>query len=167
MSKNVRRITYTAIAAAIVFAVTRIIVITYSSSGSYINFGDISIYTVSYLMGGPLAAAAAGIGSAIADLTSFPVYAPASLIVKGLMGLTAGYLMMHRKFGFYALACVIGGAIMTVGYGLYDLCIFGAGTAVVNAPGNLIQWASSVVIALVIYPVAERVRKVTHFDELR
>ncbi len=167
MSKNVRRISYAAIAAAIVFAVTRMIVITYSSSGSYINFGDMSIYIIAYLIGGPLAAPAAAIGSAMADLTSFPIYAPATLIVKGLMGLTAGLLMRNKTFGMYVLACVVAGAIMVAGYGLYDLCIFGWGTTVVNAPGNLIQWSASVAIAAILYPIAQRIQNVTHFDDLR
>lgn len=169
MSKNVRRITYTAISAAIVFAVTRIIVIpvTISTTGSSIYFGDIAIYIISYLLGGPIAALAAGIGSALADLTTFPIYAPATLIIKGLMGLSAGYLMMKRKFWIYAAACIVGGAIMVTGYGLYDVILGGPGAALLNVTGNLIQWAASVVIALILYPVAVRLQKVTHFDELK
>ncbi|SHI15293.1 energy-coupling factor transport system substrate-specific component [Sporobacter termitidis DSM 10068] len=169
MSKNIRRITYTALAAAIVFTVTRLFVFTVSASGSYVNFGDIAIYIISYLFGGPLAALASGIGSGLADLTAgAAVYAPATLIIKGLMGLIAGCLMLKRKFWIYALACVLCGAVMVVGYGLYDICIGGFGAAVSNAiPGNMIQWGASVVIALLLYPVAVRIQKVTHFDELK
>lgn len=168
MSKNIRRITYIAIAAAIVFTVTRLIVIpvTLSTTGSSIYFGDIAIYIIAYLLGGPAAAAAAGIGSALADLTTFPVYAPATLIIKGLMGLIAGCLMRTRKFWVYALACVAGGAIMVIGYGLYDIILVGAGAALINISGNLIQWGAGVLIALILYPFAVRIQKVTHFDNL-
>lgn len=169
MSKNIRKITYTAIATAIVFTVTRIIVIpiTISTTGSSIYFGDIAIYVISYLLGGPIAALASGIGSALADLTTFPIYAPASLVIKGLMGLTAGYMMMKRKFWIYVMACFIGGAIMVTGYGLYDIILGGLGAALLNITGNLIQWGASVVIAIILYPFAKRILKMIHFEELQ
>jgi uncharacterized membrane protein len=170
MSKSVRKLTYTSIAAAIVFMVTRLIVIpvTVSTTGAYINFGDMSIYVTSYLLGGPMAGLAAAVGSGLADLTAgAAVYAPATFIIKGLMGLTAGLLMRRRKFWVYAVACALGGAIMTAGYGLYETFVFGFATALANAPANLIQWGASLVIAAVLFPVAERIRKVTHLEELQ
>lgn len=168
MSKNVRRISYTAIAAAIVFVVTRIIVFPVGTSGAYVNFGDMAIYLTSYLLGGPIAAAASAVGSALADLTAGgAIYAPATFIIKGLMGLTAGLLMKKKKFWVYALACLLGGAIMTLGYALYETTIFGFTVAIANAPLNLVQWGAGIVIAAILYPVAVRIQKVTHFDELQ
>lgn len=168
MSKNVRRITYAAIAAAIVFVITRLIVIPIGTGGAYLNFGDIAIYIAAYLLGGPIGAAAAAVGSSLADLTTgYLVYAPATFVVKGLMGLAAGCLMSNRKFWVYALACVLGGTIMVLGYALYETMIFNFVTATGNALFNLIQWGGGVVVALILYPVAVRIQKVTHFDELK
>ena len=167
MSKNVRRITYTAIAAAIIFVITRLIVIPIGTGGAYLNFGDIAIYMTAYLLGGPIAAAAAAVGSGLADLTTgFLVYAPATFVVKGLMGLVAGLLLRKKNFGLFAAACVLGGAIMALGYGLYETAVFGFPTAVTNATFNLIQWGGGVAVSLILYPVADRIRKVTHFEEL-
>jgi uncharacterized membrane protein len=168
MTKSVRRISYTAIAAAIVFVVTRLFVFPVGTGGAYVNFGDVAIYVASYLLGGPIAAAAAAVGSALVDLTAAAaVYAPATFIIKGLMGLTVGLLMRNKKLWVYILSCVVGGAIMTLGYALYETLIFGFATAVGNALLNLVQWGASVAIAGILYPVAQRIQKVTHFDELQ
>lgn len=170
MSKNIRRITYTAIAAAIVFVVTRIIVFPVGTGGAYIHFGDAAIYFTAFLMGGPIAAIAAAIGSALCDISlGYVIYAPATFIIKALMGLTAGLLMKANKFWVYVLACAIGGAIMTLGYALYETILpsFGLAVAIANAPFNLIQWGASIVIAAVLYPVAQRIQKVAHMNELR
>lgn len=169
MSKKVRRITYTAIAAAIVFVVTKLTYFPVGTAGAYVHFGDALIYFTAFLLGGPIAAIAAAIGSALCDLsTGYTVYVPATILIKGLMGLTAGLLMRKRKFWVYILACVIGGAIMTVGYALYEICIpsFGFAYALYNIPFNMGQWGASIAIAAVLYPVAERVQKVIRFDEL-
>lgn len=168
MSKNIRRLTYTAIAAAIVFVITRLIVIPITASGAYVNFGDIAIYVTSYLLGGPIAALASAVGSSLADLTAgAAIYAPATFVIKGLMGLTAGLLMRKKKFWSYGLACLTGGAIMTLGYAIYEYFIFGYAYAIGDVPSNLIQWGASVAAALILFPVAQRIQKVTHFEELQ
>lgn len=167
MSKNVRRITYTAIAAAIIFVVTRLIGFPYGSGG-YLNFGDASIYFSAYLLGGPIAAIAAAIGSALSDIMlGYIVYAPATFIIKGLMGLTVGYLAGKKSFWIYALACTIGGVILIVGYALFETAAFGFAVALANAPGNLIQWGGTFVAALLLYPVAKRIQRVIHIDALQ
>lgn len=166
MSMNIKRITYAAIAAAIVFVATRIIYFPVGTGGAYVHFGDAFIYFSAFLLGGPIAAIAAGIGSAICDLSlGYTIYLPATLVIKGLMGLTAGLLMKNRKFWVYILACVIGGAIMTVGYAIYETFVFGFPTAIANAPANLFQWGVSIVIAAVLFTVAKRVQPSIAIDK--
>jgi uncharacterized membrane protein len=170
MSKNVRKLTYTAIATAIVFMITRLVVlpVTVSTTGAYVNFGDMSIYITAYLLGGPMSAPAAAVGSGLADLTAgAAIYAPATFVIKGLMGLTAGLIMRKRRFWVYVLACIAGGAIMTLGYAVYEAFVFGLPVGLANAPANLIQWGASIVIAGILYPVAERIRKVTNLESLQ
>ncbi|UOO38100.1 ECF transporter S component [Oscillospiraceae bacterium CM] len=170
MSNNVRRITYTAVAAAIVFTVTRLVVIPIGTSGGYVNLGDITIYISAYLLGGPIAAVAAAIGSALSDLTTpWAFYAPATFVIKGLMGLAAGAILKRsRGFAMFALSSFLGGAIMITGYALFDTITVGWATALANAiPFNLFQWGGCVIVALVLYPFLIRILKVTHFDELR
>lgn len=163
MSIKVRRITFTAIAAAIVFVATRVTYIPVGTAGAYVHFGDAFIYFTAFLLGGPIAAIAAALGSAICDLsTGYTVYVPATLLIKGLMGLTAGFIMKNRKFWVFVLSCAIGGAVMTAGYAFYEICIpgFGPAYALFNISFNMGQWGASIVIAAVLYPVAVRIQKV-------
>ena len=162
MSSNVRRITFTAIAAAIVFVATRVTYIPIGTAGAYIHFGDAFIYFTAFLMGGPVAAIAGALGGTICDLsTGYTVYIPATLLIKGLMGLTAGFVMKSRKFWVYILACAIGGAVMTAGYALYEICIpgFGFAYALFNIPFNMGQWGAGIATAAILYPVAVKIQK--------
>lgn len=167
MSKSISKIAYAAIAAAVVFVFTRIIYFSVGSGGAYIHLGDAFIYFTAFLLGGPIAGIAAAIGSAFCDLSlGYVVYIPATFVIKGLMGLTAGLIMKNRKFWSYILACAAGGAIMTVGYALYETVLpsFGLAYALYNIPFNVVQWGASIVIAAVLYPVALRIRKVMRFE---
>jgi uncharacterized membrane protein len=163
MNITTRKITASAITAAIVFVVTwtlRFPVPVASISGAYVNAGDVVIFISAYLFGGPMAAVSAAIGSALADTAAgAAVYVPATFLIKGLMGLCCGFLSAKKQFPMYAVSCVIGGAIMTVGYALYEFAIFGMTYAAASLPFNLVQWAGSTVIAIVLYPIAKRLLK--------
>lgn len=161
MRNSIRKLTYSAVLAAVVFLVTfltRIPVPFPGTSSAYIHLGDTVIFITAYLLGGPIAAAVAAVGSGLADLAAGAViYIPATFVIKGLMGLCAGALMRVRGMAFYALAAVAGGAIMTAGYFLYELLLFGFAYAVPALPYNLIQWGGSLVIALALFPALRRV----------
>jgi uncharacterized membrane protein len=167
MSKNVRILTYSAVSAALVFVATFLLKIPVPVIQGYVHLGDSMIYVSSYLLG-PIAAIASAVGSALSDLLGgYAIYAPGTLIIKGLMGLTGGLILRKTSLATYVIACVLGGVIMVVGYGLYDICFFGYATATGDALGNIVQLVGGVAIALVLYPVAVRIRKVAHFEELR
>lgn len=158
MDKITKKITYSAIAAAVVFVVTWMIRVPVpATSGGYVNVGDVVIFSVAYLLGGPIAAAAAAVGSALADLAAgAAVYAPATFVIKGLMGLVCGFLTVRKTFRAFALSCVAGGAIMAAGYGVYECAVFGLAYALAALPFNLIQWGGSAIIAVALYPVISR-----------
>lgn len=142
----------TSMLAALVFVFTYLVKIPINASGAYMNIGDCIIYCSGLLVGGPWAAAAAGLGSALSDLLlGFPVYAPATLIIKGLMGLVCAVLMKKGGFGRFALACVLGGAIMVAGYALFEWICFGWTYAAGTIAFNLIQWAAGVAGAVALY----------------
>ena len=129
-------------------------------SGAYVNAGDGVIYAAALALGGPWAAAAAGIGSMLADLLAgVPVYAPATLVIKALMGLVVGAALHGRKAGWLRmlLFMVKGSAVLTVGYGLYELFVFGMAVTCASLPYNLIQAAGGVLIGLVLALVVRRV----------
>lgn len=164
---NIRKIAAAGVMAALIFVVTlftRIPVPNFIMGGAYVNAGDSMIYCTSFIFGGYYAAAASAIGSALADLLAgAPVYIPATFIIKGLMGLVCAALMAKPRFHRYLTASILGGAIMVAGYGLYELAVFGAGTAAANILYNLLQWAGGVLIALPLFVVVKSLRNVTGF----
>ena len=112
------------------------------------------------LMSGPWAAAAAGIGSMFADLiVGSPVYAPATLLIKALMGLLVGAALYNRKASWvrYLMFMAIASLVMVAGYGVFEFFVYGSAAMMLNLPFNLIQAAVGVVIGL---PLAMLVRGV-------
>lgn len=168
MNKNLRKITYPAISAAIIFIVTWTLKVPVpATSGAYINLGDAMIYLSAYLLGGPLAGVAAAIGSALADTASgYAAYIPATFVIKGLMGLFFGFMLKKKSLPMYVIACIIGGAIMTAGYALFEITVFGFSYAMISLPYNLIQWAGGSIVAIILYPVALRLRNTVLFNNL-
>ncbi len=162
MNITTRKITVTAITAAIMFVVTwSVRVPVPATSGGYINFGDVVICLSAFLLGGPLAGTAASVGSALADSAGgAAMYIPATFVIKGVMGLCAGLITRKKTFGNYAAACVVSGAIMTLGYGMYEWIIFGFAYMIASLPFNLIQWGSGAAIAILLFPVAKRLLNV-------
>lgn len=161
-----RKIVISAMAAAVVFLVTWTVRIPIASSGGYVNLGDVVIYMSAYLFGGPIAAAAAAVGSALADTAAGAVvYIPATFVIKGIMALTAGHLCAGKKFASYCFACLFGGALMTGGYALYEMAVFGMAYALVSIPYNLMQWAGSVIIAVIFFPALDRIGRLIRIDK--
>jgi len=159
---TVKKLSYAALSAALIFAITAFIRVPVPvvAGGAYINLGDAVIIFCSTLIGGPLGAVAAAIGSGIADFASgAPIYAPATFVIKGVMGLVAGIVTLKRGFGRIVLASIICGAIMLLGYGIYELLVFGGAYAIASLPFNAIQWAGSVVAVLALSPAIQKLRK--------
>lgn len=116
------------------------------------NIGDTFIFVCSFFMGPAVAGIAGGLGSALADISSpYAVYAPFTLIIKGLEGLLAGYfVMMFLKGGLRLLspwklvfAFLLAALIMPTGYFLADTYLYGQGTALTQLIPNLIQMVCS------------------------
>ncbi len=169
MNTNIRKLTYTAVAAAIIFVITWTVKLPIpATSIGYIHPGDAMIFLSAFLLGGPLGAAAAAVGSAIADAAAgYAIYIPATFIIKGLMGLLVGFMARKKSFGLFVFACIIGGAVMTAGYFVFEVVLYGIPVAVPNLPFNLAQAGGGVAIALVLFPAIKRIDAAAHFDELR
>ncbi|MFA5676385.1 MAG: ECF transporter S component [Christensenellales bacterium] len=146
--------------AALIFVVTFLVAIPVPGTSAYVNMGDSVIYCAGLLLNIPWAAAAAGVGSALADWAiGFPVYIPATIIIKALMGLVCSAMMRNAKFPRFILACVTGGSIMFAGYFIYEVLFMGGwGYAVQTLIGNLIQWAGGVAGAIALYHPVKRIK---------
>jgi uncharacterized membrane protein len=168
MKLSTRKLAVSSVMAALIFVLTFSIRIPVPglAGGAYLNLGDSLIYCAAFLLGGIPAMLAAGIGSLLADIAGGAmIYAPATFVIKGLMGLACGAMLTKATFGRFALASLIGGGIMVAGYGIYELFVFGSAYALVSLPFNLIQWGGGVAIAFLLYLPFSKMRTMFRFRE--
>ncbi len=109
--------------------------------GGYFNVGDAMIFICALTFSPIIGGIAGGLGSAIADIIGFPLFAIPTLIIKGLEGFLAS-LITNRKDAFRdVLAVAIAGSEMVIGYFLVELypLQWGLGGALAEVPGNIAQ----------------------------
>lgn len=83
----------TSIMAALTCVVTMSFTIYIPATKGYFNIGESIIYLSAILFGPYIGAISGGFGSMFSDLlTGFPIYAPGTLLIKGLEGFIVGYL---------------------------------------------------------------------------
>ena len=111
------------------------------SGYGYVNLGDAGVYLCALLLPGGLGALAAGVGAALADLIlGWAVYAPVTLLIKGLTALLAGLALRRAKkagLPLSLLCCLLG----PLGYFLYETILLTAPVAAVNVLPNALQAA--------------------------
>jgi uncharacterized membrane protein len=151
--------------AAFIFVITWVVRVPLPfAPGGYLNLGDVPIYLTAWIMGGPYAAVAAALGSALADLIGFPLYALPTAIIKGSMALIVGFLTLkNRGRARFVIGCVIAGAVMVAGYAIFEtvfLFSFDFRLAVAGIAQNTIQWAGCVIIAALLYPALKPAEKI-------
>jgi len=146
---NIRRITLTALMAALIFVLTTVPRIPVPATGGYVHLGDAGIAFAAAAFGPWVAMAAGGLGTALADLLGFPQWAIFSLIVHGLQGLAMGWIL--RKGLNWARALIAAGASIAIvvgGYFLAGVILQGAALAALEIVPNAIQALSGSVIGL-------------------
>ena len=156
--KNTRRLVYGSLLAALIALMTACFKLPLPVTNGYIHPGDGAIFLCALLLG-PFAAVPAAVGSALADaLFGYYIYMLPTFLFKGLMGLIAG-LAAGRTSRFTARKLVVWtlcGLMMTGGYFLFELLLYGAGAALTAVIPNLIQAASGVMIGCLFIPVARK-----------
>ncbi|MBR1635240.1 MAG: ECF transporter S component [Lachnospiraceae bacterium] len=158
---KVQRLTITALLTALTAVSTMIIKLPVPATGGYIHPGDGLVLLSGFLLGPVYGTFAAGAGSALADLLSgYLVYAPATLVIKGVTALTASLLytkLLHtlraRDRLHLALAGIAGEICMVLGYFLFESALYGPPAAAAGLPFNLLQGVFGVIIALVLFPL--------------
>jgi len=141
--RKIKKIAYTGVLAALIFVGTEIHVPTLIG---HINLGDLVILITSFILG-PFAAVPAAIGSAIADLISgYAQYALPTFLIKGIMGFTAGLIMIRKGDRKITLplkltAAVLAEIIMISGYFAFESLpfMYGVKAAIGSLIPNLIQ----------------------------
>lgn len=123
--------------AGITAALTIFIRIPTPATGGYLNLGDMAVIFCGLFLGGRWGALAGGIGSAVADLLGgFFIFAPITLLAKGLEAFIAGTLGKKHP-GWLILA----GCVMISCYFIAEIFIPGMGfsAAISELPFNAIQ----------------------------
>ena len=160
--QSIRRLTVAALGAALVCVCTRAIQIPIPLG--YAHLGDFAILLFAVYFGPWVGALSAGIGSALADLLSYPEWAPATFVIKCLMGWAVAVLAEKRgetaplrSFRVF-LAALTGMVIMVLGYFLAGAVMYGS--IVVGAaqiPGLFVKGLVATVLFYVVAAALEAV----------
>lgn len=158
-NKKVRKLIFAAMLAALITVATMVVKIPSPTNG-YVNLGDCFVLLAGWLLGPWYGGAAAGIGSMLTDLLSgYAYYAPASFLIKGADAFLAAllYRSLNQRRGALLLSGIIGELLMTAGYFGYSALLLGKGlTAALSVPGNLIQGAIGITVAILLMHLAKR-----------
>jgi uncharacterized membrane protein len=161
------KLTLAAVFAALVFIVTsQIPPIPIPATSGYFNVGETVIYVAALLFGASVGAISGGIGAMLADIyLGFGVFAPGTLVIKGIEGAIVGFLNLKLKKYIQnvtlcaVISVIVGGSEMVAGYFLYEQLALGLSfsVALAEAPFNAVQMLVGLIIALPIMHAVLRV----------
>ena len=165
MNDKLRKTVAAAVLCALTCAATLLIQIPTVTHG-YVNPGDAIVLVCGWLLGTPWGIAAAGLGSALADIISgYVIYAPATLIIKGLTALTAALIFSaSRRHALSAriMSAIAAELVMTLGYFVYEWLIITGSfeTAVIGVPQNLFQGVIGLLGGIAVITALERTKAI-------
>ena len=173
-SNKTRKIVFSALMASLTAVATMVIHVPSPFNG-YIHLGD-GMVLLSGILLGPLAGAAAGgLGSMMADLLSgYAFYAPATFIIKALAAFSGGYLYRrlfprgqagHFRILPFLTAGTVCSGVVTGGYFIFELAVYGRSAAAVNVPFNLVQNLFSLIVAGTLLPVLLRFHEIRDLNK--
>ena len=168
-NRNLQKLVLAALFAALCTVMTLVIQIPSPLQG-YLNLGDCAVLLAAWVLGPAYGAAAAGLGSMLADLLSgFAYYAPGTLAVKGAMAAAAGLLFrgISRRSAHLLPAQLVSGiaaeGIMVAGYFGYACLLLGKGLgAAASVPGNVVQGLFGLAGAVTVHALLSRSRVLAH-----
>ncbi len=169
---SVKKLALNGVMIALVFLTTYFTRIPTPLPGGYFNLGDAVIMLTAVFLG-PFGGLIAGaIGSCLTDIIAGSMlYAPITLVVKGIEGLTVGLLMQNYNQSEGALAKIrlifailAGASVMTTGYflseafllGVFDEA-FGLAAAVSGLIPNMIQGGLSAALGYILVLVLRKI----------
>jgi len=147
-----RLVAVTAVMTAIVFVLTRMVQVPTPAKG-YIHLGDAGIFFSAFAFGPWIGAAAGGLGTGLADVTSgYPQWAIFSFLIHGLQGWIVGWTSTKWP-GVWGLILptLLGGVIVIVGYLLAGMLLSGVGAALAELPLNALQVAGGAVVGVPLF----------------
>lgn len=157
---NTHEVTKLSILIALTVIMTMVVSIPIVGGNGYVNLGDMVIFLAALMLGKKSAFLVGGLGSFLADLLlGFGIYAPASLIIKGLEGLIAGYLL-EKKLGrnYPILATIVAGLWMAFGYYIFEIFLYGSKGALASVPVNLAQGVLGAITSIILYTALKKTK---------
>lgn len=173
MNKKLTKTVMTALFMALCCAGTLVSIPSPASQG-YLNLGDCFVILSGWLLGPVYGFIAGGIGSAISDvILGYASYAPATLVIKGLMALVAYFilkLLSGKQEKKNILPEIIGALIAEVmmvgGYYLYDSVLSSNFIApLAGIAGNCVQGLFGLIASVAIFRIIRKAnlnKKFTH-----
>ncbi len=131
----------------------------------YINLGDCFVLLSSWFLGPLYGAAAAGVGSALADIfAGFANYAPITLIIKATMAIVAYFIVgKANHLSPVPIKRILSGiaaeVIMVGGYFFAEYFILGYGIgAAASIPFNAIQGTAGIIGGMLLFMALNKVK---------
>ena len=152
-NEKIKRIVLTGLFSALIFVFTAYIHV--PTGAGYTHAGDGFIYLAACMLPTPYAVASGMIGGALADgLTGFPVWIPATIVIKAITAL----FFTNKTEKILALRNVLGIipslAVCIVGYSLYEGTVMAGGfnkAAIIAAFGQTPFYAIQVAASSVLF----------------
>ena len=167
-----KRLTFTALFAALCCVATVLITIPLPASG-YFNTGDVFVLLSAWCLGPIYGVIAAAVGSALGDLfLGYALYAPVTFVLKGLVAFIACIvcwffktLIKKQSLDFLPriFSAVLGELIMIVGYFFFEMILYGFYGALPNVLGNGLQAACCTICAVLLVSALYNVKTVRNF----
>ncbi len=162
--KRVDKLAVCAVFTALICLFTMFIQIRiFPTEGGMVHIGNVPLFFAAAFFGGRTGAVSGGLGMCMSDLlTGWTVYAPATLIVVGIMGLVFGRIVDRKPTLVRLLAAIVAVlAIKLVGYYLFEAVFIYQNMAApaLNMPGNIIQILTGAVLAVPVILVVKPVMK--------
>lgn len=144
----------------------------------YIHLGDSLVLLCGIILGPYGGALSAGIGSMFADIfTGYMAFAPATLIIKAITAMIAGYLFHKLNYKITVktiISCIPSELFMISGYFIYEifLTIISAqntsstsltaaiAASITGIPFNIVQGIVGIIIALVLLPILLKINDI-------
>ena len=156
---------YTALMICLVLLGTVLFRIPVPMTQGYVHLGDAMVFLGVLMLGKRRGAAAAGLGSALADvLGGFAFWAPWTLVIKSMMAFVTGLILEKTARSDNAgqpagrlvklTAMAAGGTVMCAGYLAAETVMYGSfALAVTGLPWNIGQVAVGIVLSMAVFPV--------------
>lgn len=154
-----RNICICAVFTALVFVITRFIQIPIPLG--YFNIGNSVILVSCMLLPSPYGLLIGSLGSALADLTSYPVYVVPTLIIKFLMPLVFYKLndVMKEKKWIYIVSAAVSTLIPLFGYTITGGILYGGFVAgLAQFPGLALEYIANLVLFILLLKPVRRIK---------